>query len=144
MSNGYIFISYRRDDAAGYARAIYDQFVQHFSAQRVFIDVDAIEPGLPFDEAIERAVAKCDILLAIIGRRWFDRQTDTTSRLNDPKDFVRLEIAAALSRNVRVIPVLLDGAACPPNNNYQNRSARWRDGTQLRLATAASNPTWQG
>ena len=113
MSNGYIFISYRRDDSAGYARAIYDQFVQHFSSQRVFIDVDAIEPGLPFDEAIEGAVAKCDILLAIIGRRWLDRQTDTTSRLNDPKDFVRLEIAAALSRNVRVIPVLLDGASMP-------------------------------
>jgi hypothetical protein len=55
MSNG-LFISYRRDDAAGYARAIYDQFVQHFSRERVFMDVDAIEPGLPFDKAIERAV----------------------------------------------------------------------------------------
>ena len=113
MSNGYIFISYRRDDSAGYARAIYDQFVQHFSTERVFIDVDAIEPGLPFDEALERAVGKCDILLAIIGRRWLDQQESTSSRLHDPNDFVRLEIAAALSRNVRVVPVLLDGASMP-------------------------------
>lgn len=51
----------------GYARAIHDQFVQHFSTETVFIDIDAIEPGLPFDEAIERAVGKCDILLAVIG-----------------------------------------------------------------------------
>lgn len=113
MSNGHIFISYRRDDSAGYARAIYDHFVQHFSKERVFMDVDAIEPGHPFDEAIERAVGQCEVLLAMIGRRWLDQQASTSPRINDPKDYVRLEIAAALSRNIRVVPVLLDGANMP-------------------------------
>ncbi|MBC7944589.1 MAG: toll/interleukin-1 receptor domain-containing protein [Burkholderiales bacterium] len=113
MSNGHIFISYRRDDSAGYARAIYDQFVQHFSIERVFMDVDAIEPGHPFDEAIERAVGQCEILLAVIGKRWLGQQAGTSPRINDPKDYVRLEIGAALSRNIRVVPVLLDGASMP-------------------------------
>lgn len=113
MSNGQIFISYRRDDSAGYARAIYDRLVQHFSKERVFMDVDAIEPGLPFDEAIIRALDQCEVLLVLIGRRWMDKQAGIGLRINDPKDFVRLEIAAALSRNIRVVPVLLDGAGMP-------------------------------
>jgi hypothetical protein len=112
MSNGQIFISYRRDDSAGYTRAIYDRLVQHFSKDRVFMDVDAIEPGLPFDEAIKHALDKCEVLL-VIGRHWLDTREGLGPRINDPQDFVRLEIAAALSRNIRVIPVLLDGARMP-------------------------------
>ena len=113
MSNGQIFISYRRDDSAGYTRAIYDRLVQHFSKDRVFMDVDAIEPGLPFDEAIKHALDKCEVLLVVIGRHWLDTRDGLGPRINDPQDFVRLEIAAALSRNIRVIPVLLDGARMP-------------------------------
>jgi hypothetical protein len=113
MSNGQIFISYRRDDSAGYARALYDRLVQHFSKERVFMDVDAIEPGLPFDEAIKRALDRCEVLLVVIGKRWMDSQAGTGLRINDPKDFVRLEIAAGLSRDIRVVPVLLDGARMP-------------------------------
>ncbi len=113
MSNGQIFISYRREDSAGYARALYDRLVQHFSKERVFMDVDAIEPGLPFDEAIKRALDQCEVLLVVIGRRWLDKQPGMGPRITDPKDFVRLEIAAALSRNIRVVPVLLDGASMP-------------------------------
>jgi hypothetical protein len=113
MSNGQIFISYRRDDSAGYARALYDRLVQHFSEERVFMDVDAIEPGLPFDEAIKSALDQCEVLLVVIGKRWMDKQAGIGLRLNDPKDFVRLEIAAALSRNIRVVPILLDGARMP-------------------------------
>ena len=59
MSNGQIFISYRREDSAGYARALYERLVQHFSKERVFMDVDAIEPGIPFDEAIKSALDQC-------------------------------------------------------------------------------------
>lgn len=113
MSNGHIFISYRRDDSAGYTRAIYDRLVDSFSKERVFMDVDAIEPGLVFDEVINRAVGHCEILLAIIGKDWMKPQADGASRIHAPKDFVRLEIGAALSRNIRVIPVLLDGATMP-------------------------------
>ena len=113
MSKGQIFISYRRDDAAGYARALYDRLVQHFSSERVFMDVDAIEPGLPFDEVIQQALSRCEVLLVVIGRRWLDPQPGLGSRLENPEDFVRLEIAAALARDIRVIPVLLDGATMP-------------------------------
>jgi hypothetical protein len=113
MNNGQIFISYRRDDSAGYARALYDRLVQQFSKERVFMDVDAIEPGLPFDEAIKRALDQCKVLLVVIGKHWMDKQAGIGPRINDPKDFVRLEIAVALSRNIRVVPVLLDGASMP-------------------------------
>lgn len=113
MGNGHIFISYRRDDSAGYARAIYDQLVERFSRERVFMDVDAIQPGMAFDEAIQRAVGGCEILLALIGRRWMEPQAGGGPRINQPTDFVRAEIAAALSRAIRVIPVLLDGASMP-------------------------------
>lgn len=113
MNNNHIFISYRRDDSAGYTRAIYDRLVERFTKERVFMDVDAIEPGLPFDEVINRAVARCEILLAMIGKHWMDQKADAGLRIHDQRDFVRLEIAVALSRNIRVIPVLLDGAIMP-------------------------------
>ena len=113
MGNGLIFISYRREDSAGFARAIYDQLVSRFSKARVFMDVDAIEPGLAFDEVIARAVGRCEVVLVMIGKRWLEPNAGGEPRINDPKDFVRVEIIAALSRNVRVIPVLLDGAVMP-------------------------------
>jgi hypothetical protein len=113
MSNGHIFISYRRDDSAGYTRAMYDHLVKRFSKARVFMDVDTIEPGLPFDEAINQAVGRCEIFIAMIGKRWMEEKPGVAPRINNAKDFVRLEIAAALSRNIRVIPVLLDGAVMP-------------------------------
>jgi hypothetical protein len=113
MSNGHIFISYRRDDSAGFTRAIYDQLAKRFTKERIFMDVDAIEPGLPFDEVINQAVGRCEILLAMIGKRWMEQQPGVGPRINDEKDFVRLEVGAALARNVRVIPVLLDGAGMP-------------------------------
>jgi prepilin-type processing-associated H-X9-DG protein len=113
MGDGHIFISYRREDSAGYTRAIFDQLTKRFAKSQVFMDVDTIEPGLPFDEVINQAVARCDVLLVMVGARWMEPRAGTGPRLNDPKDFVRLEIAAALSRNIRVIPVLLDGATMP-------------------------------
>jgi TIR domain len=113
MSNGQIFISYRRDDSAGYTRAIYDKLAKRFTKSRIFMDVDAIEPGLPFDEVINRAVGNCEILLVMIGKHWMEHKPGVGPRINDEKDFVRIEIVAALSRNVRVIPVLLDEAKMP-------------------------------
>jgi hypothetical protein len=113
MGNGYIFISYRRDDSAGYTRAISDQLAQRFSKDRIFMDVDSIEPGLPFDQVISDAVGRCDVLLAMIGKRWLEPRDGSGPRVNDPRDFVRIEITAALSRNIRVIPVLLDGTTMP-------------------------------
>lgn len=109
-----IFISYRRDDTAGYAGRLYDRLVAHFGANRVFMDVEGIEPGVDFVKAIEQAVASCRVLIVMIGDEW-THATDAAGRrrLDDSNDFVRLETSAALKRDIRVVPVLVGGAAMP-------------------------------
>ena len=109
-----IFISYRRDDAAGYAGRLYDRLAAHFGAERVFMDVEGIEPGTDFVHAIEQAVASCKVLIVIIGDEWVDA-TDSSGRrrLEDPHDFIRLETATALQRDIRVVPVLVDQTPMP-------------------------------
>ena len=112
--NGRIFISYRRADSAGYAGRIYDRLTAHFGVDAVFMDVDTIEAGLDFVEVLQNAVQSCDVLIALIGRRWLDsKDADGKRRLENPEDFVRVEIAAALDRDIRVIPVLVDGVLMP-------------------------------
>ena len=112
--NGAIFISYRRDDSPHAAGRLYDHLAQSFSRDQLFMDIDAIEPGLDFLKVIKEKVSGCEVLLAVIGPKWSAvRNEDGTRRLNDPNDFVRLEIEAALERDVRVIPVLVDGAPIP-------------------------------
>jgi TIR domain len=113
-SAGRIFISYRREETAYPAGWLYDRLDDRFGGGQVFKDVDSIPLGDDFMEAITRAVGSCDVLLALIGDRWVT-VTDERGhrRLDDPDDFVRLEIEAALARNVRVIPVLVDGARMP-------------------------------
>jgi class 3 adenylate cyclase len=111
---GGIFISYRRDDAAGHAGRLYDRLREHFGDEQVFIDVEAIGPGVDFVARIEEAVAACEVLLALVGRSWVTAaHPDGRRRLEDPADVVRLEIAAALRRHVPVIPVLVGGAEMP-------------------------------
>lgn len=111
---GKIFISYRRQETAWPARQLYEVLVARFGAGSVFKDVDDIDPGDDFVERITDAVAACDVLLALIGNRWAT-MTDARGRrrLDDPDDFVRLELTAALTRGVRVVPILVDGAAMP-------------------------------
>ena len=113
MQQPQIFISYRRDDAAGYARAINDELVRCFGAERVFIDVDDINAGQPFSEVIERSVGDSAVLLALIGKRWRGERDGAAPRLFEAGDFVRQEVAAGLAKGLRVIPVLLDGVAMP-------------------------------
>ena len=110
-----IFLSYRRDDAAGHAGRLHDALLEHFRREQIFMDIDAIEPGLDFVETIERALSRCDVLLVLIGPRWLGGQGAAgRTRLDDPHDFVRLEVQAALGRpELRVIPVLIQGAAMP-------------------------------
>lgn len=111
---GRIFISYRRADSAGYAGRIYDRLTAHFGEDTVFMDVDTIEAGLDFVEVLQNAVQSCDVLVALIGRSWLNIKDEAGKRrLDSPEDFVRVEIAAALSRDIRVIPVLVDGAPMP-------------------------------
>ena len=111
---GRIFMSYRRDDTDYPAAWLFRELAEHFGRDQVFKDVDSIELGDDFIEVITNAVASCHVLLALIGRRWLTvTGQDGRRRLDSPNDFVRLEIEAALARNVRVIPVLVEAAQMP-------------------------------
>jgi hypothetical protein len=136
-----VFISYRRDESAGYAGRIADSFTEQFGEDRVFRDIDSIEPGLDFAEAIESAVGSSDVLIAVIGRNWLTA-TDPAGRkrLEDANDYVRLEIVAALQRNIRVIPLLVQGGSMPSadelpddlaplarRNAFELHDTSWRD-----------------
>ena len=111
MSEGRIFISYRRSDSAYAARALNSQLSAAFGDDKIFMDVEDIELGVDFGEKIQNVVASCDILLVVMGPDWLtvtDQQGGR--RIDNPDDWVRLEVSAALERDVRVIPVLVKGA----------------------------------
>jgi hypothetical protein len=109
-----IFISYRRADTSGYAGRLADDLAERVGRHRVFRDVQGIAAGSDYVAAIDHAIAQSDVLLAVIGRTWLT-ETDAKGRrrLEDPQDLVRLEIAAALRRGCRVVPVLVEGARMP-------------------------------
>lgn len=107
-----IFLSYRRSDTSGYAHALHKSLSEHFQREEIFMDVDAIEPGVDFVEVIESSVASCSVFLALIGPRWL-AQDGQSRKIDDPLDFVRLEVAAALDRRIRLIPILVDNATMP-------------------------------
>jgi TIR domain len=113
MAKKKVFISYRRDDAAGFSHAIHDRLVEFLPDKRVFMDVHGIESGADFTKRLDAALDQCGVLLVLIGKRWAGSGESGGSRLEDPRDWVRLEVATALRRGVTVIPVLLDGASMP-------------------------------
>jgi len=107
-----IFISYRRQDSSYETTMIYEFLRPKFGRENVFMDVDTIPAGVDFRQYLHEAVSGCDVLLAVIGEQWLvDRQGNR--RLDDPRDFVRIEIEAALQRDIRVIPVLVRDATMP-------------------------------
>jgi hypothetical protein len=109
-----IFISYRRDLDGASAGRLYEHLSPRFGQDRLFIDVDSIDFGEDFVEVLDRRLEETAVLLALISRRWLDCQDEHGAiRLHNPDDFVRLELATALSRGVRVIPILIDGAPLP-------------------------------
>lgn len=109
-----IFISYRRRDSSGYAGRVADRLVKEFGDPQCFRDVEDIESGTDFVQAIEKAVGSCEVLIVVIGPDWLHIKDGAGKRrLDDPRDFVRLEIETALQRDVRVIPVLVGGADMP-------------------------------
>ena len=109
-----IFISYRREDSAGWTGRLSEHLKEVFGVESIFMDIDTIQPGADFTEALQTAVSSCDVLLAMIVPEW-TTVTDKSGkpRLGDPADWVRTEIAAALKRKIRVIPVLVGGASVP-------------------------------
>ncbi len=110
-----IFVSYRRDDAASAAGRLADHLNRRFGAGHVFLDIDTIEPGTDFVSVLRDSLQQTAVVLVVIGRRWTSlRDASGRRRLDDPADFVRLEVETALQRGVPVVPVLVDGAALPP------------------------------
>jgi TIR domain len=111
---GKIFINYRRDDSMSAAGRLHDRLAQTFGRNNLFMDVDHIPAGVDFVDYLNSQVAACDVFLAVIGPNWLNAKDDRgRRRFENPDDFVMIEIAAALARNIRVIPVLVDGARTP-------------------------------
>ena len=109
-----IFISYRREDTMAHAGRLGDALKRRFGRDRVFMDMEAIEPGADFVDAIDAAIGDCEALIVLIGDDWLTvTGDDGRPRLEDEEDFVRIEVAAALERKARVFPVLVEGAAMP-------------------------------
>jgi len=114
MEKTRIFISYRREDTAPYAGRIYDRLVTEFGVEQVFFDIDTIPPGDDFVEVLSEKVESCDVLLAVIGKSWLTvADAAGRPRIQNPEDFVAIEIGAALRRKVRVIPLLVGGGRMP-------------------------------
>lgn len=110
-----ILISYRREDSADVTGRIYDRLIQKFGQEEVFMDVVAIPLGVDVRIYLDEQVAKCEVFLAVIGQDWVKKRgSKGKSRLEDPGDFVRIEIELALQRQIPVIPVLVSGASIPP------------------------------
>jgi hypothetical protein len=109
-----VFISYRRGETAGEARALYSDLAAILGKDSVFMDVDTIALGRDFRQVLRERLESCDLLLALVGRNWVDSSNPSGQRrLEDPDDYVRLEIDAALKRNIPVIPVRVQGAEMP-------------------------------
>lgn len=136
-----IFLSYRRDDSAGYAGRLRSSLDARLGEGSVFRDVDAIEPGQDFVEAIETRVQACRAFIALIGQEWLDAVNAAGDRrLEEEGDYVRREVAAALARaDLRVIPVLVEGATVPgPNQLPLELQALSR-----RHAVSLRDETWE-
>jgi len=123
--SGGVFISYRRQDTIHSAGRLYDRLADRLGDDQVFMDVARIGVGIDFAEAITQAVSACQVLLAVIGPAWLTATDEQgRRRLDDPKDFVRLEIQAALDRDIRVIPILVSGAKMPRADQLPRRLAK--------------------
>ena len=108
-----LFVTYRREDSAAYAGRLHDLLVEEFGDDHVFQDVAAIDPGEDFEVAIDAALDEADAVLVVIGPNWLAPSADGLPRLHDAEDYVRIEVSRSLAKSIRVVPVLVGGAALP-------------------------------
>lgn len=135
VESSHIFVSYRRSDSADIAGRIYDRLIGKFGKSPIFKDVDSIPLGLDFKEYLDTKVGECDVLLAIIGNEWLTASdSNGKRRLDDPTDFVRIEIESALDRKIPVIPLLVRDARMPREEDLPPslRKLVYRNGTPIR------------
>lgn len=129
-----IFISYRREDTEGDARHLFEVLTNHYGKDSVFLDVEAIQKGRDFRVEIDKSVSTCSVLLALIGKTWLDQKNEAGDRrLDNLDDFVRLETASALKRDIPVMPVLLHGATMPRADQLPGdlKDLAYRNGVEL-------------
>jgi formylglycine-generating enzyme required for sulfatase activity len=132
---GKLFISYRRDDTQDITGRLYDRLAAHFGKASIFMDVDSIQLGADFRQILTDAVAACDVALVIIGRQWLTiADAGGARRLENPSDFVRIEVEAALARNIPVVPILTQGAPMPHERDLPKTLAQlaYRHGMDVR------------
>ncbi|MFP5319361.1 MAG: TIR domain-containing protein [Acidimicrobiia bacterium] len=153
-----VFLSYRRDDTEGHAGHLGEWLVRRFGRDNVFRDVDSVRPGEDFVAKIGSAIRACDVVLVLIGRHWLttvDRAGQR--RIDSPRDYVRLEIEAALENGIRTIPVLLQNAQMPAEEDLPASiatlarlqasviaSGRWNHDVEVLLQCIAPAPTSTG
>jgi hypothetical protein len=125
-----IFISYRRDDEPGLTAQIHTQLSEHFSPDALFLDIDSIEAGTDFATEILRALQSCDVMLVIIGPKWLELSDESGGRrLDDPMDYLRMEVESSLHHLKPIIPVIVYPAKPPKENELPDsikRLARWQ------------------
>jgi len=129
-----VFISYRRENTAGEARALFNDLVARLGEDSVFMDVDSIALGRDFRSVLQETTAACDLMLVLIGRNWADAKDERGRvRLENPVDYVRLEIETALKRDIAVTPVLVQGAHMPAPEDLpaEIRDLAYRNGFEL-------------
>ena len=134
-----IFISYRREDTKAYARLLSAALGDRFGPEQVFRDIDTMAPGVNFPAAITEAVGSCDVLLALIGNQWLTATQNGRRRLDNPDDYVRREIVAALGRDILVVPVLIEDARIPDRGDLPEAIAPLVDRNVHRLTDEGWN-----
>src|SRR5882672_5966178 len=143
-----VFISYRRENTAGEARALFNDLIARLGENSVFMDVDSIALGRDFRSVLQETTASCDLMLVLIGRNWVEAKDEGGRiRLQNPADYVRLEIDAALKRDIAVTPVLVQGAGMPADEDLPAEIRTWRTAMDLNSATAGGSRTlgkWSG
>lgn len=130
-----IFISYRRNDSADVTGRIYDKLLLEFDKKQLFKDVDSIPLGVDFLDHLNQKVGECNVLIAIIGPYWIETNIPKgQKRIDDEKDFVRIELESALQRKIPVIPVLVRGAKMPSSENLPDslKGLAFRNGIPVR------------
>jgi hypothetical protein len=131
---GAVFISYRRGDSEGQARALSIELEELLGKDSVFMDVDSIALGRDFRQVLQQSLQACDVMLALIGPNWLEaKDAAGNRRLDSPTDFVRQEVASALKRNIAVTPVLLQGASMPDPDRLPEdlKDLAFRNGFEL-------------
>jgi hypothetical protein len=108
-----IFLSYRREDSGDVTGRLYDRLTQHLGSAQVFKDVDSIPPGVDFRAYLANQIEACDVMLVVIGTHWLAPDATGRRRIDNPQDFVRIEIETALERGMPIVPILVSGAEIP-------------------------------